>query len=325
MALSTRIYRIPRPKTFLYLMSLRTGTELITLSLLLNKVSGLYGLLAIFTGFHLSPLQLSMYIYSVCALILTAFLAPHVRKQSPLQCLALAWSYAIDSLINAAYTAAFAVTWFLVISQHHSDAAGSPAPGSGGSTIDETAGFTSPKYNVSHVDIVATPGEDAVAVGSPGVVTTAAGPSLGHGVLMTESMPSIVAISLLWAIRVYFILVIFSYARLVLRQHVYSRSSAQLHMHMDGAADDRVDNPFAEGTPEGQGWKGKLGRALLWVGQSYWLGHDGDDEWAKGMGGKFRKNAEPSGPIERERRRRSGTGPPAPPQPLRVQELQEVR
>jgi hypothetical protein len=96
-------------QTFLYIMSLQTGATLITLSLLLNKVSGLYGLLVLVTGFHLSPFQLSMYIYSLVAFVLTAFLAPHIQKQSPLQCLALAWFYLIDSVINAAYTVFFAV------------------------------------------------------------------------------------------------------------------------------------------------------------------------------------------------------------------------
>ncbi|GAT30995.1 UPF0596 Golgi apparatus membrane protein c [Aspergillus luchuensis] len=122
-------------------MSLQTGASLITLSLLLNKISGLYGLLALLTGYHLSPVQLSMYIYSLLALGLTALLFPHIRKQTPLQCLALAWLYVLDSLINAAYTAAFGVTWFLVVSQHYDNGS---ASGPGGETIAQTAGFTSP-------------------------------------------------------------------------------------------------------------------------------------------------------------------------------------
>ncbi len=193
-------------------MSLRTGTELIALSLLLNKVSGIYGLLALLTGFTLSPLQLSMYIHSVAALVLTAYLATFVRKQSPFHCLALAWFYILDSIINACYTAAFAVTWFLVVSQHHrTNGPVNVGPGNAGKTIDETAGFTSPEHNVSHVEVVASPanglktGQDAVAFGVPG---SSADPSLGHAVLQPESITSIVVISLLWAIRMYFILVV---------------------------------------------------------------------------------------------------------------------
>ena len=88
-------------QSFLYVMSLQTGASLITLSLLLNKVSGLYGLLAILTGFHLSPFQLSMYIYSLLALALAAFLAPHIRKQTPLQSLALAWFYVVHIMADS--------------------------------------------------------------------------------------------------------------------------------------------------------------------------------------------------------------------------------
>ncbi|KAI9878165.1 MAG: hypothetical protein M1830_001734 [Pleopsidium flavum] len=322
-------------------MSLRTGTELITLSLLLNKVSGFYGLLAILTGLHLSPLQLSMYIYSLLALVFTAFLAPHIRKQSPVECLALAWFYVLDTIVNAAYTAAFSVTWFLVISQHHSDAQGAKAPGVGGSTIDDTAGFTSPKYNVSHVEIAAspaaglTPGQDGVAIGIPGASTSAPGPSLGHGFAQSESVSSILVICALWAIRVYFALIVLSYARFVLRQHIAEVSSrSNIHLqHKGGSSDKLVEDPFALHFPKGQGWQGRAGRAMVRVGRSYWLGTDEDDSWIKGVGGKFRKSKEgngwESGPLERERRRRSGTGPPPlmqpVPQPLRVHELQEVR
>ena len=304
-------------------MSLRTGTELITLSLLLNKISGLYGLLALLTGLDLSPLQYSMYIYSLLALLITAILAPHIRTQSPFHCLALAAFYVLDSVINAAYTAAFAITWFLVISQHHSDAAGNKPPGAGGSTIDETAGFTSPKYNVSHVDVAVTPaqgvsaGQEAVTIGQPGFTTTASGPSLGHGFLQPESMSSLLVICALWAIRVYFILVVLSYARLVLRQHIVVVSRANTALHTGSKSSAYLENPFAQHMPEGKGWKGQLGRAMVRLGNGYWLGsEEGEDAWMTAeVAARFRRkeaDAGPPGVVERERRRRSGTGPPPP-------------
>lgn len=328
-------------------MSLRTGTELSTLSLLLNKVSGIYGLLALLTGFHLSPLQLSMYIYSILALVLVLTLAPHIRTQSPFHCLVLATFYVLDSIINAAYTAAFAVTWFLVVSQHHSDEAGGKLPGLGGQTIGDTAGFTSPEYNVSHVDVIPINADDgdigkrqeAITVPSGlGLASTAAGPSLGHGVLMPESMSSIIVICLLWAVRVYFVLIVMSYARLVLRRHIanMSRNSTQLYTPDKGS--NLIENPFAMHLPEGKGWKGSLGRLMVGLGRTYWLGtEEGDDTWMNeelAMGRIRRKEgangSEAPGVVERERRRRSGTGPPPPPQlqgshgqHLRVQEVRE--
>jgi hypothetical protein len=296
-------------------MSLRTGVEMISLSMIFNKITGIYGILAIFTGFSLSPLQFAMYIYSLGATVLLAFLVPHIRKQSPFQCLALAWLYLIDTVVNTAFTAAFAVTWFLAVSADHvTKGIPSSAPGSG--TIGDTAGFTSPKHNVSKVDVIASPatgamaGQDAVAYGVPGSgAASALNPSLSHGVGIEESIPSIMVVVLLTLIRVYFIFVVMAYARQVLRQHVYTRSNKQLTLHTDGQADN-VENPFESL----DGWRGKVGRVMVSIGRSYWLGHQGDDDWAKGLDGRFRtKTASgPPGTFERERRARSGTGPPAP-------------
>jgi hypothetical protein len=232
-----------------------------------------------------------MYIYSVGALILIAFLMPHIRKQSPFQCLALAWFYALDTIINTAFTAAFAMTWFLAVSANNMNKGIPNAPGSG--TIDDTAGFTSPKYNVSEVNVIASPaagaasGQDAVAYGLAGAVAaTASNPSFGHGVGIEESIPSIMVVVFLTLVRVYFILVGMAYARQVLRQHMYTSSSAKLHLHTDGAAETRADNPFAVGSPAGAGWRGKLGRLMVKVGENYWLGGQADDAWVTGEEGK---------------------------------------
>ncbi|KAI9859136.1 MAG: hypothetical protein M1813_007092 [Trichoglossum hirsutum] len=306
---------------FLYFLSLRTGTELIILTLLLNKISGFYGLLAILTGLRLSPLQLSMYIYSLFALVLAGYLTPHLRRQSPIHVLGLAWLYVLDTAVNAIYTATFAINWFLVISQHQHGATGI---GKGAKTMGDAAGFTSPKFNVSKVGVVATPNGGVIHGQETVVAGNGAGLGLGHAILEPESVTSISIILMLWSLRIYFILVIMSYARSVLRQHVYSTSSSSgLHRRPDNGdnnLDDPyhgavVENPFATSREEGKGWEGRLGRSMIALGRSYWLGVDEDDGWARGMGGKFRRSGEApasAGPMERERRRRSGTGPPPP-------------
>jgi hypothetical protein len=309
-----------QPQSFLYLMSLRTGTEMIALGMLFNKMTGVYGLLAILTGLHLSPTQLSMYLYSIVAVGVLGYLMPHIRKASPFQCLALAWFYIFDTIINTAYTAAFAVTWFLAISASQGDKAVPAAPGSG--TIDDTAGFTSPKYNVSKVDVIATPasgiagGQDAVALGTAAAAAAVAGsPGVGHGVQLAESVPSIMFIVGLSLMRIYFILVIMAYARQVLRANMYSTDPSRLHLHTDGTMDAPTEDPFDEDSARGRGWKGKLGRIMVSTGKSYWLGGAQDEEWTRGMDGRFkssRVDPGPPGTLERERRARSGTGPPLP-------------
>ena len=301
-------------------MSLRTGTELSTLTLLLNKVSGLYGLLALLTGLHLSGLQLSMYIYSLFALVLVSILSPHIRTQSPFECLALATFFVLDTLINAIYTTAFAITWFLVLS-HDSSAEEAPGAGlAGGKTMDETAGFTSPEYNVSHVEVVVGP--DQGIPGDKAEVITAAHPGVGprsvNGVLQPESVSSIVVICALWAMRVYLVLIVMSYARLVLRRHIMTTAGRNIQLHSGSKDRDMLEDPFAMHLPEGKGWKGKLGRILVDFGRRYWLGaEEADEGWMDqemGGGGSGRKGSrsQNGSPIERERRRRSGTVCPCP-------------
>lgn len=318
-------------------MSLRTGAEIITFLQVINKVSGLYGLLALLTGAHLTGWQLSMYLYSTVALLATVFLYKHIRLQSPLETLLLAHLYALDSVINALYTAFFGIAWFMVLATHPDDTTAAP----GASGISDNAGFTSPKFNVSSVEVVAEPapgvtqGQNAVAVGQPGSA------GLGNAVFQSGSIMSITLISGFWALRVYFVFVMLAFARQCLRQHISANASSAAWYNgansptaaaapTGGPMQSLAENPFEEGKEDGYGWKGKMGRVMLSGAPLYWLGADEEGEWMRGVGGKFRKQAheQPIGLGERERRRRSGTGPPAPPRELRapqLADLQEVR
>ena len=194
-------------------MSLQTGTEMISIALLINKVTGLYGLLAIVTGYSLDAVQLSMYIYSVVVLGALAFLIPHIRRQSPFQNLSLAWLYIVDTAANSAYTASFAVQWYLK---------------SGGNPEGDAA-------------------EQA-----------------------TDTAASMVLIAAFTLFRVYLMLVVMSFTRQVMQRHTA------------GLASDKGAEvlPFSPGSPDSEGWKGKLGRAMLFVGQDYWIGVREDEEWA---------------------------------------------
>ena len=349
-------------------MSLRTGTELISLTLLINKLAGLYGLLAPLTGFHLSPLQLSMYVYSLGALAVAMLLVPHIRRgpQSPFHILALAWLYVIDSAVNAAYTAAFGFGWFLVLAQHaarsgsdgSSSGSGSvstdAANAAGSKMMESAAGFTNPKYNVTHVDVHAEPADDTSmpaqngelvghgmdARDSPAAAAGAAGGgALSSTMLSSGSIASITTIVALWAIRVYFILVVLAYARSCLRQYIVTQSQHSTGFpataatastgdaatkpdskdttgpgssSSDSDSDTQLyaEDPFALGTPEGAGYRGALGRVMVRFGKSYWLGVDNyeyDDEeqrkqdWARRLGGRFHER-------QQQRRQRVESG-----------------
>ncbi|KAF2739058.1 DUF1753-domain-containing protein [Polyplosphaeria fusca] len=329
--MALQIFEIPRPKTFLHTMSLRTGAEIITFLQLINKVSGLYGLLALLTGAHLTGLQLSMYLYSFAALLATLYLYRHIRLQSPFQTLLLAHIYALDSVVNALYTAFFGIAWFYVLAAHPED---SSAPGASG--IKENAGFTNPTYNVSSVEVLAEPagsgiksGQNAVAVGQ-GTASAAGG--LGGAVFQSGSIMSISLISGFWALRVYFVFVMLAFARQCLRQHIASNSTSYYTTtHPDEypqPTSSQLENPFDERKEDGYGWKGKVGRMMLSGAPAFWLGANEDGEWMRSMGGKFRKSVQLQQPLgigERERRRRSGTGPPAPPRELQRPQLGDLQ
>ncbi len=193
-------------------ISLQTGTELISLALVFNKVTGVYGLLAVLTGYQLSLLQLSTYVYSIGVLGLLIFLIPHIRRQTPFECLALAWVYILDACINAAYTAAFGLDWYFHSTATESDTR--PA-GLSNTVIQSIEGLK--KESAIHGKVV--PQETAM------------------------SMIFIVAVTL---IRVYFSLVVMAYARQSLQKYM------QLMIMEGPGVDDydgpfAVDLPDGEG------------------------------------------------------------------------------
>lgn len=311
----SQLLEIPRPRSFLQKMSLRTGAEIITYLQIINKASGFFGLLAVFTGAHIDGWQLSMYIYSTLALFATVFLYKHIRLQSPFESVLLAHLYALDSVVNALYTAFFGIAWFITLAAHPDDTT-RLSPG-----MNDNAGFTSPDYNVTRVDIVAEPseglraGQNAIAVGQP---AQNGGAGLGNAVFQSGSIMSISLISGFWALRVYFVFIMLAFARQCLRQHIAANASSAAWYtsnNMQTSTTDLAENPFAEGKEEGSGWRGQVGRVMLSGAPKYWLGAEEGEDWMRGVGGKFKKAAaleQPVGFNERERRRRSGTGPPVP-------------
>ncbi|KXX78643.1 Inositol phoshorylceramide synthase regulatory subunit kei1 [Madurella mycetomatis] len=243
-------------QSFLGLMSLQTGTELISLALVFNKATGLYGVLTLLTGYSLSALQVSAYLGSVFVLAVLALCIPHIRTQSPLHNLALAWVYALDTVTSAAYTAAFGTSWYRTVIQEPSGPAGA----------EEAAG---------------SPNNGAVQRDASQTAEIKAAGDLQD---VAASMVLVVAFTL---IRVYFSLVIMSFARMTLLRFVDERMG---ETEQDDAAGE-TRSPFAVGAPLGDGWRGKLGRCMVLVGRGYWLGgRREDEEWARHVNSKIRNS-----------------------------------
>jgi inositol phosphorylceramide synthase regulatory subunit len=328
-------------------MSLRSGTELVILTVVVNKVSGIYGLMALLTGYSLSYLQLAMYIYSIVALVATVFLAQRMKRSSssgasnytyshlsqsstsssrpgafpgaassssssnsPFAALAFAYLYLIDSIINASFTAIFSLAYFTVLASD-SDSSLGGTPGA----IDETSGFTNPETTTGETPVL-NDGSGTHGGGAPG--------SLSDALVLPGSFMSLGIVSALWIVRAYFVLIVLAYARQVLRSYIASTNtdySVSAPVSTPESKSDLAENPFAEHRDEGKGWQGKLGRLMVSTYPKYWLGAEprmDEESWRKGLGHRFsgRQSTTPGpmevGVLERERRRRSGTGPPQP-------------
>lgn len=249
---------------------------------------------------------------------------PSIRRPDhPLRNVALAYVYALDAIINSAYTAMFGTAWFLVLNRTLQEPGKENPLGGAAGSIDDTAGFTDPKVNVTGVEVVAKPasgllsGQEAVAYGH----TYETG-GLGGAVLQSDSMTSIALLALFTLVRMYFCIVVMSYARSILRQYVAQTSNSNLNYSTDTADPTMAPSPFASDRLEGSGWQGKLGRILLgFPSKRYWLGREdeGQSEWERATSGRFesgrsklRIKVPDHGVGERERRARSGTGPPLP-------------
>lgn len=220
---------------------MQTGTELVSLALVFNKVTGVYGLLAILTGYQLSLLQLSTYVYSIAVLVLLAILIPHIRKQSPFECLALAWLYIVDTGINAAYTASFGLDWYFATQL--TEPTETQTKGLGNFVMDGMDGLRR---------------ETAI-----------------HGkVVPQETATSMLIIVASILIRIYFSFVTMAYAKQVLQKYM------QL-MILEGPGVDDQEGPFAEDLPDGEGRRGRLGRLMVSFGREYWMDQGDYQEWAR--------------------------------------------
>ncbi|KAK0701621.1 Inositolphosphorylceramide synthase subunit Kei1-domain-containing protein [Lasiosphaeria miniovina] len=242
--------------TFLGLFSVQTGSELISLALLFNRATGIYGILTLFTGYSVSALQVSLYVLSLLVVVALGYLIPHIRKQSPLQNLVLAWLYVIDTTANVAFTAAFATRWYNAALHDPKGPAG--------------AGDTDAKASPSNGEVQHDDGHAAQANADVGVQETVVSMSLAVAFVL---------------VRVYFALVIMTFARMVLRRFADENASQT----EEGVVKGTPPDIFAVGSALGDGWKARLGRVLVSIGRGYWLGRPKEDEeWAQQVSTRFR-------------------------------------
>jgi len=97
--------------TFVGLMDIKTGVNIAILFALLNKVAGVYGLIAVFTGGTLA--QLSLYLYSVGALVVLTWGLRAVAEEDPRRTFYFAHLFSADHLLSTVWTVFFGVVWWV--------------------------------------------------------------------------------------------------------------------------------------------------------------------------------------------------------------------
>ncbi|THU86249.1 DUF1753-domain-containing protein [Dendrothele bispora CBS 962.96] len=120
-------YRLWPLSSFLAFLDLKTGVTLALLFALLNKVAGVYGLIAVATGAGGSFAQLSLYIYSTLALVALVWGLKAVKDEDPKHTLYFAHLFFADHVFSTSWTVYFAVVWWFQTPHDGKRSANSPA------------------------------------------------------------------------------------------------------------------------------------------------------------------------------------------------------
>ncbi|KNZ72661.1 UPF0596 Golgi apparatus membrane protein [Termitomyces sp. J132] len=113
--------------SFLGFLDLKTGVTVALLFALLNKVAGVYGLIAMATGAGGTFAQFSLYLYSVVALIGLVWGLRAVKEEDPKQTLYFAHLFFADHIFSTSWTVFFAVMWWVYTPHDGSRSVNSPA------------------------------------------------------------------------------------------------------------------------------------------------------------------------------------------------------
>lgn len=115
-----RVSSFQFPKTFLGFLPLYIAVEVVLGITVLNKCSGVYGILAIFTGHPLDFMQGLSYLWSIFTLIVYAQGLYEIHKPTLLTFSQIFIFYSIDTIFTCFFTLWFTKVWFGVESSEES-------------------------------------------------------------------------------------------------------------------------------------------------------------------------------------------------------------
>ncbi|KAI0358024.1 DUF1753-domain-containing protein [Trametes cingulata] len=105
-------WRLRPLSSFLGFLDIKTGVTIALLFALLNKVAGVYGLVAMLTGAGGSAAQLSLYLYSVLGLVALTWGLKATLHEDPKQTLYFAHLFFADHILSTAWLVFFGVLWW---------------------------------------------------------------------------------------------------------------------------------------------------------------------------------------------------------------------
>ncbi|CCH62143.1 hypothetical protein TBLA_0G02010 [Henningerozyma blattae CBS 6284] len=108
----TSSYSKVLPNSFFILFPLYLGVELILGICILNKCSGFYGILALFTGHPLSIVQWLTYIWSIFTLLIYTQGMFHIKKPNVYLFSQIFTIFSLDTIFTLFLTLYFALDWF---------------------------------------------------------------------------------------------------------------------------------------------------------------------------------------------------------------------
>ncbi|KAJ9112806.1 hypothetical protein QFC20_002134 [Naganishia adeliensis] len=170
--------------SFLGVLDIKSGAQIILLFGVLNKVAGVYGLLSAFTGGTIG--QLSFYIYSTATLAVAVLGIRAVSAESSSKVLKLSHLYIVDHVIQTFYTLGFARHYWYEV------------PHDGRRVVNSQAQEDLIRLAVSRGE-VSDKMPDNIA-------------EIARGLWEKEEGTARVVLFLSWLIKIYFILVLYSYA-----------------------------------------------------------------------------------------------------------------
>lgn len=232
------------PRAFLFVIPLHLGVELITAIGLLNKASGFYGILSIFTGHPLSVMEWILNLLSLATLPLYIMSFQSIQTRNALHMVLFAYLYTLDSLCSIGFSIYFCVHWFT--EKAKAMASSSATDPSAPSTPTPAGAFsTSTMLPTATNEVLRRLAAEAETESKE------TGNSINKSASLPQETATTIVITVAFLlIRIYFTLIVIAYARQLVRQQNL-----------------RPNNNSSRNS-----FKAKLQYVALSLGQSFWTG-----------------------------------------------------